>query len=204
MKKLGTICYYLFKYWYYKLILGGLGRKSRLYGVLKIEYPENIFIKNSVKIGKHAWLAANPLTGEAVCRLNIDSGVYIGNFVHIYCTGQITICEKVLISDKVYIADNLHAYEEIELAIIDQPIKQLKPVSIGEGSWIGEGVSIIGANVGKHSIIGANSVVTKDIPDYCIAVGAPAKIIKRYNAQTAAWEKVDFKGAFLTPVISNL
>jgi acetyltransferase-like isoleucine patch superfamily enzyme len=49
-------------------------------------------------------------------------------------------------------------------------------------------VSIIGANVGKNSVIGANSVVTSDIPDYSVAVGAPAKVIKRFNQDTKRWE----------------
>lgn len=50
---------------------------------------------------------------------------------------------------------------------------------IGEGSWIGENVCVCGANIGKHCVIGANSVVTKDIPDYSVAVGCPARIIKK-------------------------
>jgi len=51
-------------------------------------------------------------------------------------------------------------------------------------------VCVIGASVGKHSIVGANSVVTSDIPDYSIAVGAPAKVIKQYNHQTNQWERI--------------
>ena len=49
---------------------------------------------------------------------------------------------------------------------------------------------IIGASVGKHCVIGANAVVTKDVPDYCVAVGAPAKIIKKYNLKNKKWEKI--------------
>ena len=67
---------------------------------------------------------------------------------------------------------------------------QKKPVIIGEGSWIGENVCIIGASVGKHCVIGANAVVTKDIPDYCVAVGTPAKIIKKYDTKIKKWIKV--------------
>src|SRR5690606_32270085 len=103
-----------------------------------------------------------------------------GNFSHLYATGLVDIGNNVLIADKVYISDNLHSYEDVNIPIWKQPIKQLREVRIGNNSWIGENVCIIGANVGNHCVIGANSVVTKDIPDYCIAVGTPAKIIKRY------------------------
>jgi acetyltransferase-like isoleucine patch superfamily enzyme len=61
---------------------------------------------------------------------------------------------------------------------------------IGEGSWLGENVCVIGASIGKHCVIGANSVVTKDIPDYSVAVGIPAKVIKKYNFNKCEWEKI--------------
>lgn len=77
-----------------------------------------------------------------------------------------------------------------------QPIKQLNHVRIGEGAWLGENVCIIGASVGKQSVIGANSVVSKDIPDYCVAVGAPAIIVKRYNFDKNQWEKTFPDGTF--------
>ncbi|MBK6381297.1 MAG: hypothetical protein IPF72_17125 [Chitinophagaceae bacterium] len=48
---------------------------------------------------------------------------------------------------------------------------------------------MIGASVGKNSVVGANSIVNKDIPDYCVAIGSPAVIIKRYNATTKQWQK---------------
>lgn len=62
---------------------------------------------------------------------------------------------------------------------------------IGEGSWLGENVCVIGASVGKHCTIGANAVVTKDIPDYSVAVGIPAKVIKQYNFKTQRWERIN-------------
>ena len=70
-----------------------------------------------------------------------------------------------------------------------QPIKQLNEVYIGDGCWIGENVCIIGASIGKNSVIGANAVVMKDIPDYCVAVGAPARVIKKYDFDLQEWIK---------------
>lgn len=154
-----------------------------------ISGPHNITIDDNVYIGSYGWLFAIPLTGS-ICSLRIKKGCSIGRFCHICATNSIVIDENVLIAERVYLTDNLHAYEDINIPIIKQPIIQKKEVVIGEGSWLGENVCIIGAKIGKHSVIGANSVVTHDIPDYCVAVGAPAKIIKRYNFEKKEWERV--------------
>lgn len=190
MEKIKSIIYYLTIYWYYKIIFKNFGTRTRCFGFLKIEGAKSISLGRQVYVGKYAWLAASKLTGKEPL-LTIKNGTYIGNFAHIYCTSNITIGEKVLIADKVYISDNLHGYENVELAILDQPINQLKSINIGDGAWIGENVCIIGANIGKNSIIGANSVVTKDVPDYSVAVGAPAKVIKYYNFEKKSWDLVN-------------
>jgi acetyltransferase-like isoleucine patch superfamily enzyme len=198
LRKVKSLLYYLSIYWYHKLIFGKLGYKSKLRTTLTLEYPENIFIGDRVSVGKLAWLAANPLTGAPDCKIQIEDGVYIGNFAHIYCTKSIVIGAKALLADRVYISDNSHEYRNVDISIIDQPITELQTVNIGEHSWIGEGVCIIGANVGKHSIIGSNSVVTKNIPDYCIAVGIPARIIKRYSFEKCEWLKTNEQGDFIS------
>lgn len=165
-----------------------VGRTVRIYSPLRMKGHENIRLGDKVRIAKQTWIEAQPLTGED-CLLTIKSGACLGHFNHIYCTHSITIEEDVLTADKVYISDNLHSYEDVDVPIIKQPIKQCKPVVIGEGSWLGEHVCVIGASVGKHCVIGANSVVTKDIPDYCVAVGSPAKVIKKYNKEKGGWIK---------------
>lgn len=136
----------------------------------------------------HGW---RPIGGGVKTpRLIIKDGSQIGDFAHIYATSSIIIEKSVLIANFVYISDTNHGYEDINTPIIEQPITRCGAVSIGEGSWLGEHVSICGANVGRHCIIGANAVVTKDIPDYSIAVGIPARVIKKYNFDTQKWEKV--------------
>ena len=76
--------------------------------------------------------------------------------------------------------------------MINQGIVQKgQEVSIGGGSYIGINAVIVGnVKIGNHCVIGANSVVTKDVPDYCVAVGSPAKILKRYNFETQLWEPI--------------
>jgi serine acetyltransferase len=173
------------------------GIRSRLRSPLKITGMKNIYIGNNVFVAYKTWLAALPLTGELKCELIIGDGTNIGNFNHIYATNSIIIGQNVLTADKVYITDNLHSYEDVTSPIIRQPIKQISNVIIGDGTWLGENVCVIGAKIGKNCVIGANSVVTKDIPDYSVAVGTPAIIIKRFCIKNNTWLKTDNKGEFL-------
>jgi acetyltransferase-like isoleucine patch superfamily enzyme len=173
------------------------GTKAAIFHPLRIDGKKNISIGNKVIIQYKTWLAAVPLTGALTCDLIIGDGTCIGNFNHIYATKSIIIGKNVLTADRVYISDNLHSYNNINLPIINQPIKQVNAVDIGDGSWIGENVCIIGANIGKNCVIGANSVVTKDIPDYCVVVGIPARIIKRYCAERQDWYKTDKVGNWI-------
>lgn len=197
MNKLNALLYYLLKYPIYKVFLKRMGFKSRIIAPLKIDGWSSISIGDNVLIKNQTWLAAVPYTGSKAY-LEIGNGTFIGNFNHIFCTEEIIIGKKVLTADKVYISDNLHSYTDITVPILDQPIKQLNKVKIGNGAWLGENVCVIGANIGDGSVIGANSVVTKDIPAYCVAVGAPARIIKRYCFETKEWLKTDQFGNFLT------
>lgn len=166
-----------------------VGDHTRVERPLRVDGIQNISLGNNVMIHEGTWLAAMPLTGSPV-ELLIKDGASLGHYNHIYATRSIVIENDVLTADKVYISDNLHSYEDVSVPIIKQPIRQCKPVVIGEGSWLGEHVCVIGASIGKHCVIGANAVVTNDIPDYCVAVGAPAKVIKIYNNATHHWEKV--------------
>ena len=157
---------------------------------LRIDGSKNIFIGNYCIIEYKTWLAANPLTDAQECALVIMDGCTIGHFNHIYATGKIVIEKNVLTADRVYISDNLHGYEDITKPIKEQRIKQNGQVVIGAGSWLGENVCVLGASIGRNCVIGANSVVTHDIPDYCVAVGIPAKVIKKYDFINKKWIKI--------------
>ena len=106
------------------------------------------------------------------------------------------IGESVLFGPDNFIASNSHKYTDPHIAVMYQGTEKKVEDSdhselyIGDGSWVGTHCAILGnVRIGKHCIIGANSVVTKDIPDYCVAVGNPAKIIKKYNKNTQQWER---------------
>ena len=154
-----------------------------------IEGEEFISLEDNVSFNSKVWLLA--LKKEDVePRLVVQEGATIGRFAHIVALKDVNIGKNVLIADKVYISDNIHSFEDITQPIIEQEILFKGSVSIGENSWIGENVSILGAKIGKHSVIGANSLVNSDIPDYSIAVGSPAKVIKKYDFQAKKWKKV--------------
>lgn len=197
IRRLFFFCLRIIQRLRWKFLLAEFGKKTYIFSPLRIDGPENISVGSKVYVGYKTWLAALPLTGEKQCSLIIKDDCAIGNFNHIYCTKQIILEKGVLTADKVYISDNLHGYEDIHTYIIEQPIIQNRTVVIGEGSWLGENVCVLGAKIGKHCVLGSNSVVTKDIPDYCVAVGIPAKIIKRYDFTTQSWRKTNPRGEFI-------
>lgn len=164
------------------------GKHSIVYRPLRVMGSKNITIGDNVTVNAGAYLYALSLT-ESIPKLIINSGSTLGHMCHVVSIDEVIIEKNVLIADRVYIGDNAHIYTDISIPIINQGVKKTGRVLIGEGSWIGDNVAIISCKIGKHCIIGANSVVNKDIPDYCVVCGNPAKIVKKYNLITKQWEK---------------
>jgi acetyltransferase-like isoleucine patch superfamily enzyme len=102
---------------------------------------------------------------------------------HIGAVNRVEIHENVLIASRVYISDHAHGiadYPDIIISPNDRTVQSKGPVIIEKNVWIGEGACILpGVTVGHNSIIGANSVVTKDVPPFSVVAGAPARIIKK-------------------------
>lgn len=123
--------------------------------------------------------------------LYIGNHVWIGRNSHIGCEYEITIGDYVILGPMVHITDRNHFYEDISKPIDLQGEFGKGKMVIGAGTWIGFGAQIMaGVNIGKNCVIGAGSIVTKDVPDYCVVGGNPAKILKKYNSNTKKWEKV--------------
>jgi len=162
---------------------------------ITINRPFRIDGKNGIYIGGDSsfqsglWMYSH-VTDSSTGKISIGSNCSFGYNNHITSAGEVTIGDDVLTANNVYISDNIHGYEDILVPIMRQPIIFKNSVVIGSGAWIGENVSIIGARIGVNSVIGANSVVTKDVPDYCVAVGAPAKVIRRFDLSTGLWKRV--------------
>ena len=176
-------------------------KKARL-----IRLPIDIRGKEFIQVGKG-------FTTGKYCRIEVitDNGtkagkiivignnVQINDSVHIAASKEVTIGNDVLIASKVFITDHNHGnYGNHANSEQDSPLTipqgrplYIKPVKIEDNVWIGEFVAILpGVTIGKGSIIGAMSVVNKDIPAYSIAAGSPAKVIKKFNFENGIWEKI--------------
>jgi acetyltransferase-like isoleucine patch superfamily enzyme len=168
---------------------------STIYDAIRINGHKHISIGKKVFIHSGVWLEVymgrnrNPL-------LEIGDNTAIGNFNQITAINKVIIKEFVLIADGVYIADNTHEYSRTDVPIIEQGIEEKKSVTIERGAWIGRNAIILGASVGKNSVVGANSVVIQDVPDYCVAAGAPAKIIKRFDFNERIWKPENISNSF--------
>ena len=125
--------------------------------------------------------------------LKIGDNTEIGNHSTISSFANIIIGNGVLTGPHVFIADHNHKYSNPCIPIYKQgiEIKSNACLTIDDGTWIGTNTVIIGnVHIGKNCVIGANSVVTKDIPDCSIAVGCPARVIKKYNFDKQCWERI--------------
>lgn len=118
-----------------------------------------------------------PLSGACVGTVKIGKNVVINSNLLAMARGGITIEDNVMIASNVQLISNNH--DPYNLWILT-----CKPVLIKESAWIGAGATILpGVCVGKHAIIGAGSVVTKDVPDYAVAVGNPARVIRMLDKE---------------------
>ena len=168
--------------------------KSRLFIDLHthIKGGRRITLDDGVKIGRYSMLIAH-----ADGKIEIGEGSDISMFSRIGSRCYVKIGKNVLTGPHVFIADYNHAYTDITQPVLSQGDLVKRPhdgspcLSIGDDSWIGTNVCIAGnVHIGKHCVIGANSVVTHDIPDYCVAAGIPCVVIKRYDEESRSWIRV--------------
>lgn len=130
-------------------------------------------------------------------KLIIGSNCKIGDNVHIVASERVMIGDNCLMASKVFISDTSHG-EYCNESINSSPeippdnrTLYTEPISIGSNVWIGENVCILlGSKIGNGCIIGANAVVNGEIPDNSIAVGSPAKVVKKYSFKMNRWERV--------------
>ena len=159
-------------------IIKNKGINCRVGRYVKLFNPDFIKLENNVSIGDFAWLNVKANKNKNFS-LKIGKNVYIGSNVQINAWSSVEIENNCLISDRVYISDADHISSNINKPINTQGDRFIGRVLIGEGSWIGINVCILpGVRVGKGAIISANSLVNRDVPDFAIVGGIPARIIK--------------------------
>lgn len=175
---------------------GSIGKGSIINPPFRSGNIEQLFLGENCFVNPYSWIQCiRSYAGiEHEPKIEIGDGTYIGSFAHIIACGYMKIGKNVVIAERVYISDNLHGLKNIDMPVMAQPLNLPGPVTIEDEVWLGDGVCILpNVTVGKHSVIGSNAVVTKNIPPYSIAVGAPAKVIKQYIPELNSWESVSVK-----------
>jgi len=145
-------------------------------------FPFNRFI-----LGRNSIIEDFATVNNGVGDVSIGANtlVGIGNVI----IGPVYIGDNVIIAQNVVISGQDHQYKNINIPIVQQGTTTAM-IYIEDDCWIGANAVITsGCRIGKHSIIAAGAVVTKDVPPFCIAAGNPAKRIKHYNFQLNSWEK---------------
>ena len=176
----------------YKKVLGRCDNNVNISRQAVIHNPQCIYIDKNVGIGDGVYLG--PVIEYADIPYNpkiiIGEGTWIGNHCSLAAINKIKIGKNVLFAGYVHITDHSHGYEDIDRHIALQPLTSKGPIIIEDDCWLGFSCEILsGVHIGKHSIIAARAVVTKDVPPYSIVAGNPAHIIKQYNFKSQQWER---------------
>lgn len=169
------------------------GIDSKIEDGFEVFCPQGISIGNKVSILKDAcfMLPYNNFKGKPL--IIIEDECSLGRRIMISAVNKIHIGKRCIFASNVHITDHNHEYHNVGVPIMYQGIDSFdNEVNIGEGSWIANNCVIVGnVNIGKGCTIGANSLVNSDIPDYCVAVGSPARVIKAFDFLSNKWVKVD-------------
>lgn len=176
---------------FYKTLFSYIGNGTTIFkpilllGVEKIKIGSHVLIRDGARIEAFE-------KGSIV----LEDFVSIEQFCHITSGGVLFVGKNSTLSFDVMITNIDHEYQNIDEHILQQPYL-IYNTYIGENCFIGSGVKIqAGTTLGRQCIVGANSVVRGVFPDYCVIVGSPAKIVKRFNPSTNLWGKVNPDGSF--------
>lgn len=175
------------------LFYGWIERKFKHLGKVYFKIPayiggsEYMEIHDGTCVGRRVMLqATNQYGGENFFpQIMIGNNCNIGDDSNIQCCNSIKIGDGVRLGRKVMINDTSHgtfSRNQLDIQPNKRPLMSKGPIVIDDNVWIGEMVCILGnVHIGKGAVIGAGSIVTKDIPPYSLAVGSPAKVIKSFE-----------------------
>ena len=191
-------------------VFGHVGKDARILPLRLLTNPQKISIGDHVLIREGARLEAIThyrgvsYTPEIV----IDAGTQIELDAHIGAARSIHIGKKVMIAGRVTILDHDHDYRNPLQPPIDQPL-DVSPVVIEDGAWLGENCVICkGVTVGRHAVVGANAVVTRDVPPWSVVAGVPARLVKFYSQISGRWEHSESgtnqKASIIIPVFNHV
>lgn len=157
-----------------------LGAHTTLQPPVQVRGAAHIDLGERVFVGANSWLEViDPAEARLAPTIRLGDGTSIAGFCTITAKRSVIIERDVLIARYAYISDHSHAHHSNERPIKDQGIANIAPVRICRGAWLGQNVVVCpGVTIGRNAVIGANSVVRDDVPDFCVAVGAPARVVR--------------------------
>jgi acetyltransferase-like isoleucine patch superfamily enzyme len=161
------------------------GEGSVIVPPARVEAPEFIHIGDRVIIHEDAWISAQTGKNDSLPSLSFGSDTRIQRFVKIICHGSITIGRGVLIADRVYISDVEYVPGYRRVDNCGRPMTEPLPIAIEDGAFIGMGAVVKpGVKIGKFAYVAVNSIVTEDVPERTMVVGAPARAVRRWRPGT--------------------
>lgn len=170
-----------------------IGRQVSFHPTSKVYRPRasRIRLGNSISLREYAWLSVATDDPHGEPTIVIDDNCHIGFGSIISAKNNIHLERDVLVGQMVLMVDHNHAYEDINIPVIDQGITEGGRIRIAQGAWIGHGACIIcprgELRIGRNCVIAANSMVMRSIPDYSVAAGYPATVIRQYDPERKVW-----------------
>lgn len=184
------INYYIFRPWQ-KLLFAECGKKSFIYKPVLLTGKRNIHLGNYVcfREGSRIEVISEYCGEKYKSKLTIGNNVSFENDAHISCVGCITIGDNCVFSVRAMILSEMHSYDDVGVNVLHTKLKHAD-VEIGKNCFFGADVKVFpGVKIGENVIAGSNTIINHDVPPYSVVVGAPARIIKRYNFSNKRWEK---------------
>lgn len=179
IRKVGRAFFYLLSFPFH-IRCGKVGKNFLIgpgYSLWKCNL-KNVIIGDNVSIGYRAWIMTVPTSGISP-HIRIGDNVNIGNDVTISAAKNVKIGNNCLLSYNVSILDHNHAFENVEIPPLMQGIDEPIEIVVGDDCFLGAHCFILkGVVLGKHCIVGANSVVTTSFDDYSVIAGSPARKIR--------------------------
>ena len=175
---------------FYRYVVGSMGKRCVIVRPASLYNARFVHLGDRIRINYGVRLDAILDKPSRVPELRIGSNVNIEQNVHIMCHSRISIGDNVSITGHCAIVDITHPYADIH---DPRPIGQRildddSFVENGEGSFLGFGTVVLpNVRIGKYCVIGANSCVTRSIPDYSVAAGTPAVVIRLYDFTSQSW-----------------
>jgi acetyltransferase-like isoleucine patch superfamily enzyme len=127
------------------------------------------------------------ITAPGTARIRIGTGCFLNVGVMVAATELVEIGDHCMLANGCFVSDGDHRFDDPDTPVPWQGFTSKGPTRLGDNVWCGANVVVTsGVQIGERSVVGANSVVTKDIPPFSVAAGVPARVLRPINYEDAA------------------